>query len=61
MKTSFLVLDTEFNRQWVPELIGLRFAVAPSYTAVMECKVKPDYFNYEEYQKWSNFSTADCS
>jgi hypothetical protein len=47
---SFLVIDNEFNREWNAELIGLRFAVPPSYTAVLESTDKPDYFNIEEYR-----------
>ncbi len=47
---SFLVIDNEFNRAWNAELIGLRFAIPPSYTAVLECREKPDYLNVEEYR-----------
>ena len=51
MNTSFLVVDNEFNRCWNNEIVGLRFEVPPSYTAVLECDVKADY---KDYQAWRN-------
>ena len=47
----FLVIDNEFNRYWNAELIGLRFTVPPSYTAVLECDGKADFSNVEEWRR----------
>lgn len=47
----FLVIDNEFNRAWNAELIGLKFTEPPSYTAVVECEGKADFFNFEEYRR----------
>ena len=46
----FLVIDAKFNREWNAELIGLRFTEPPSYTAVLECDGKADFFNVEEFR-----------
>jgi hypothetical protein len=51
MKTSFLVLDNEFNRAWNAELIGIRFEVPPSYTAVMESNAAADYKNHAAWKQ----------
>jgi hypothetical protein len=51
MNTSFLVVDNEFNREWNAEIIGVRFAVPPSYTGVVEFSGKADYKNIEEYRR----------
>ena len=52
----FLVIDAKFNREWNAELIGLRFTEPPSYTAVLECDGKADFFNVEEFR--SGLATA---
>lgn len=47
----FLVIDNEFNREWNAELIGLRFTIPPSYTGVVECEGKANYYNVQEYRR----------
>jgi hypothetical protein len=46
---SYLVTDHPFNREWNKEIIGLKFTIPPSYTAVKLVDEPADYYNWEEY------------
>ncbi len=47
----FIVVDNEFNRAWNANIIGVRFTVPPSYTAVLECEGKADFYNIQAWRK----------
>jgi hypothetical protein len=49
MAHSHLVTNHPFNQEWNKGIIGIRFAVPPSYTAVKLVEEPADYHSWEEY------------
>lgn len=43
MHQSYLVIDNAWNRHWNADIIGKRFEIAPSYTAIISSPFPPDY------------------
>ena len=48
---SYIVTDTEFNKEYAKNLIGLRFLIPPSYIDVESSSKAPQYHSFTEWYK----------